>query len=58
MDPLTAALNLATKLAEIHLATLQLMPEAERAAYAKMIVADMTAWREFWQGLIPKPHLP
>ena len=53
MDPITAALNLATKLAEIHLETLRAMPEPEKAAYAKMIVADMTAWREFWQKLLP-----
>jgi len=57
-DPITAtviaALNLATKLAEIHLETLRAMPEPQRAEYAKGIVADMAAWREFWQGLIPK----
>lgn len=40
MDPITAALTLATKLAEIHLATLQAMPEPERAAYAKIIGRD------------------
>jgi hypothetical protein len=56
MDPITAALTLATKLCEIHLAVLQAMPPETRAEYAKAIVADMTAWREFWQGLIPKQH--
>lgn len=47
MDPLTAALQLATTIAEIVKLTIEAQPMEVRAEYAKQALADFKAWRLF-----------
>jgi hypothetical protein len=55
MDPLTAALQLATVIAEIIKTAMADQPPDVKAALWKEHLADVQAWREFWQKFIPKP---
>ena len=57
-DPITAAaiaaLNFANTLAQIYLLELQSMLPEQRMERVQMRLDDLKAWREFWQGLLPK----
>jgi len=51
MDPITAALNLGSKIIDLMILSIQSQPPEVRAEYAKMQLEDMKKWREFFTGL-------
>ena len=48
-----AILQLVRAVVELHLETLRAMPEAERAEYARMVLADMKFWRNVARAFLP-----
>ena len=55
MDPLTAALQLATVIAEIIKAAMADQPPDVKAELWRQHLEDVKAWREFWQKFILTP---
>lgn len=51
MDPLTAALNLAAKIVELIILTVEAQPLEVRAEYAKAQLEDFQKWRKFLEKL-------
>ena len=54
MDPLTQILAIIRAICETYKLWLESLPEAERAAIAKMQAEDLIRWREFFDKLVPK----
>ena len=54
MDPLTLALQLANTIAQIVLLSIQSQPPELRAAYAKIELENLQAWRAFLDTFTPK----
>ena len=55
MDPLTAALQLATVIADIIKTAMEGQPPEVRAELWRQHLEDVKAWRAFWQQFMPHP---
>ena len=54
MDPLTAALNLATALVEVWAKIIDAMPPDAKAEFGRLAVEDMRRWQSLLAPLFPK----
>lgn len=58
MDPITAALNLATQIAEIVKIAIEGQPPDVRAELWRLYVQDQIRWHQVWDRIWPLPPQP
>lgn len=55
MDPITAAVQLATAIVTLHTKTLDGMTPEQRVEYGKLVLDDLHRWHDFLGLFKPKP---